>query len=62
MHRLKKRCMQLCSAVRVSINTCVGEVIVVSHHTLSTLAVLQNHLKNPIYKYFYSYLNNVACH
>lgn len=54
--------MQLCSAVRVSINTCVGEVIVVSHHTLSMLAVLQNHLKNPIYKYFYSYLNNVACH
>lgn len=36
--------------------------IVESHHMLSVLALLQTHLKNTIYKYFYSYLNNVVCH
>lgn len=54
--------MQLCLAESFHQHMWGRNVIVESNHTLPMLALLQTHLKNIIYKYFYSYLSTVICH
>lgn len=63
MHRLKKEMDAIVFGWEgFHQYVCGRNVIVESHHMLPMLALLKTHLKNTIYKYFYSYLNNVVCH